>query len=194
MPSRTKKLGEQDGAGRKGVPRRVTLDYVRRAAMAYLERYASSTENLRRVLQRKVMKRCRQRDEDPMQHHGLIEEAIAAALRAGLVDDDRYAQAKAASLRRRGRSARAIQARLSAKGIDRTVIAAALDSTEDTEEEAAHVLARRRKLGPYRLRERAVYRDKDMAALCRAGFSFDIVRRLMEDGRDAEARSGSRRH
>ena len=45
-------------------PRQVTPAYLQRAALAYLERYASSAENLRRVLKRKVDKRCRLRGEE----------------------------------------------------------------------------------------------------------------------------------
>ena len=46
------------------LPRKVTPAYLQRAAMAYLERYASSAEQLRRVLDRKVANRCRLRGED----------------------------------------------------------------------------------------------------------------------------------
>ena len=97
-------------------PRKVTPAYLQRAALAYLERYASSAENLRRVLRRKVDKRCRLRGEDPAEFHEMIDEVVAKSLRSGLIDDTRYAEARVATLRRRGGSARAIQAKLSAKG------------------------------------------------------------------------------
>ncbi|MFD0460959.1 RecX family transcriptional regulator [Microvirga aerilata] len=97
-------------------PRKVSPAYLQRAAMSYLERYSSSAENLRRVLRRKVDKRCRLRGEDPAEFHELIDEVVAKSLRVGLIDDSRYAEARVATLRRRGGSARAIQAKLSAKG------------------------------------------------------------------------------
>ena len=46
--------------------------------------------------------------------------------------------------------------------------------------QAAHALARRRKLGPYRPGERSAYREKDLAALARAGFSFGIAREVID--------------
>ena len=46
--------------------------------------------------------------------------------------------------------------------------------------------ARRRKLGPFRPGERAPYRDKDLAAMARAGFRFDVARRIVEGERDEE--------
>jgi regulatory protein len=166
-------------------PRKVTPAYLQRAALAYLERYASSAENLRRVLRRKVDKRCRLRGEDPAEFHDAIDEVVAKSLSSGLIDDARYAEARVATLRRRGGSARAIQAKLSAKGIDRSTIAAALETEDGDEEQAARAFARRRRLGPYRPGERAPYRDKDLAALARAGFRFDVARAIV-DGEEPE--------
>ncbi|AWM88810.1 regulatory protein RecX [Microvirga sp. 17 mud 1-3] len=173
-------------------PRRVTPAYLQRAAMTYLERYASSAENLRRVLRRKVETRCRLRGEDPAEFYEAVDDVVAKCLRAGLLDDARYAQARVATLRRRGGSARAIRAKLSLKGVDRETITAALAGRDDEEdpqaqeEQAARALARRRRLGPFRPGERAPYRDKDLAALARAGFSFDIARRIVDGERDEE--------
>ena len=137
------------------------------------------------MLRRKVDKRCRLRGEDPSEFHEMIDEVVAKSLRTGLIDDTRYTEARIATLRRRGGSARAIQAKLSAKGVDRSTIAAALEGgEEDDEEKAALAFARRRKLGPYRPGERAPYRDKDLASLARAGFRFDIARRIIDGERE----------
>jgi regulatory protein len=167
-------------------PRKVTPAYLQRAALAYLERYASSAENLRRVLRRKVDKRCRLRGEDPAEFHDMIDEVVAKSLRSGLIDDTRYAEARVASLRRRGGSARAIQAKLSAKGVDRAAIAAAGESQGGLLFIAFLALQRRRKLGPFRPGERAPYRDKDLAAMARAGFRFDIARGIIDAERGDE--------
>jgi regulatory protein len=178
---------EPDGKPRLGQrkpPRAVTLAYLQRAALAYLERYASSEENLRRVIRRKIDKRCRLRGEAPAPFYPFVDEVVERCTRAGFLDDTRYAEARVAALRRRGGSARAIQARLSAKGVGGETIATALrggDRDRDADEEAAaHAFACRRKLGPYRFGQREPFRDKDMAALARAGFPFGIVRRVIE--------------
>jgi regulatory protein len=176
-----------EGQPSRRPPRQVTPAYLQRAALAYLERYASSAENLRRVLRRKVDKRCRLRGEDPAAFHEMIDEVVAKSLRSGLIDDSRYAEARVATLRRRGGSARAIQAKLTAKGVDRSAIAAALEGEEGNEEEAARAFARRRKLGPFRPGERASYRDKDLAAMARAGFRFDVARNVIDSERSEES-------
>jgi regulatory protein len=178
-------MTDDGGKPVRKVPRKVTPIYLHRAAMAYLERYSSSAENLRRVLRRKVDKRCRLRGEDPAEFHDAIDEVVEKSLRTGLIDDARYAEARVATLRRRGGSARAIQAKLAAKGVGRTTIAQALEGEEEGDEEtAARAFARRRRLGPFRPGERAPYRDKDLSALARAGFRFDVARRVVDE--DAE--------
>jgi regulatory protein len=161
-------------------PGKVTEAYLQRAALAYLERFASSAANLKRVLQRRVARRCRLRGEDPEAFAPLVEAVVEKSRRSGLVDDAAYAEARVATLRRRGGSARAIRAKLAQKGIDRTTIAEALPEEPDAEENAAHALARRRRLGPYRAEDRAPAREKDLAALARAGFSFEIARRVID--------------
>lgn len=167
-------------------PRKVTPAYLQRAAMAYLERYASSAEQLRRVLTRKVANRCRLRGEDATEFRDAIDEVVAKSLRIGLVDDARYAQGRVATLRRRGGSARAIRAKLSIKGVDGETITAALQGDDDEEEKAALAFARRRRLGPYRVADRAPSRDKDLAALARAGFGFGIAKRIIDAESDTD--------
>ncbi len=173
-------MTDDDRKAIRRIPRQVTPAYLQWAALAYLERYSSSAENLRRVLRRKVDKRCRLRGEDPAEFDDAIDEVVEKSLRSGLVDDTRYAEARVATLRRRGGSARAIQAKLSAKGVDRTTIAEVLETDEGDEEQAAHAFARRRRLGPYRPGGRAPSRDKDLAAMARAGFRFDVARRVID--------------
>ncbi len=120
-----------------------------------------------------------------------VEAIIQRFLRAGLLDDRAYAEARAASLHRRGASLRAIRLKLSQKGIDAETADAALDSLRRTLAEdatpgaepdlqAALNYARRRRLGPFRSKDRAEYHDRDLAALGRQGFSYDIARRIIE--------------
>jgi regulatory protein len=120
-----------------------------------------------------------------------IETLIARLLASGILDDRRFAEAQAQSLRRRGNSGRGIRQRLAAKGLDRGFVEEALgviDTDGDTSElAAACVLARRRRLGPYRAAgTRRDFRQKDLAALARAGFSLDVARRVLS-ARDPEA-------
>lgn len=153
-------------------PRPITREWLFRAAAHYLERYASSTENLRRVLERKVMRRALALEVDPGEYRDLIEETVARFVELKLLDDRAFAENRLASLRRRGASSRQAAARLTAKGVGRDLVETVLTEDQTSDREAAFAYARRRRLGPYRLRERAERRDRDIAAMMRAGFSF----------------------
>ncbi|MBX9934587.1 MAG: RecX family transcriptional regulator [Methylobacterium sp.] len=172
------------------VPKPVTSAYLERAALHYLERYSASVSMLRRTLARRVQKRCRLRGEDPAAFADLVEATVTRAVSAGLVDDSRFTEARIASLRRRGASSRAVSAKLSAKGIAREIVAAALERERDAaeegdgaaiEEDAARAYARRRRLGPWRQPHlRSQQRDRDLAAMARAGFPYSLASRIVD--------------
>lgn len=177
---------EENKEKKKGIPRAVTPAYLERAALAYLEKHASSSENLRRVLQRKTANRCRLRGEEAVSFDEEIDAVIAKALRLSLLDDARYAQARVATLRRRGNSRRLIQAKLAAKGLGRDVVEQALSDEDATEDQAARSLVRRRRIGPYRRVDRLEFRQKDIATLARAGFSHEIARAAIDENTDRD--------
>jgi regulatory protein len=164
-------------------------------ALGYLARFASSAANLRRVLRRKVERSARDHGTDREAGLAAVERLIARFAASGLIDDARFAEGRAASLFRRGGSRRTIAAKLGEKGVGGREIAAALASLEQLADEpelaAAIVYARRRRLGPFRdAEQRRDRRDKDLAALARAGFSLSIARRVI-DADAAEPRSPS---
>jgi regulatory protein len=165
-------------------PRRITADYLQRAAMHYLERYSAPAAQLRRVLARKVALSCRHHGDDAAQFTAMLDEVIARCVSSGLVDDRRFAEARAASLRRKGHSARAVAARLSAKGVTRDLAQDASAGSPEDETAAARIAARRKRLGPWSRGDRMANRRKDMAALARAGFSMTIARAVIDGAGD----------
>lgn len=171
--------------------------WLERAALHYLERYSASTEMLRRTLARRVQKRARARGEDPQSFADLVAATVARAVSAGLVDDARFADTRLATLRRRGTSSRGVSAKLAAKGIPRAVVEAAMQAEREAmadgdadriEDQSARAYAKRRRLGPHRRSDqRAAYRDRDLAALARAGFGYDLARRIVDEEPDMPA-------
>jgi regulatory protein len=160
-------------------PGPVTLAYLKRAAMAYLERYGASEQQLRSVLMRRINRRCRLRGEEPQEFYPLVEEVVEAARRLLLVDDVRYTQGKVATMRRKGTSGRMIAAKLAAKGVPRLIVQEALEAHESTDQEAALAFAKRKKLGPWRPAGKEAVPHKEMAAMGRAGFSFELARQVL---------------
>ena len=171
-------------------PRAMTERRLENIAAYYLQRYGTSAANLQRVLQRRVDKRLAQHIEGQTasraEMYVWIERLAERYVNAGAVNDQTYAEGLTRKLRRLGKSPAKIRARLAANGVAAKVIDLALAETRITEtgEDATFVAAlayaKRRKLGPFRsgVRDRKTER-KDMGALARAGFSFDIVRQVM---------------
>lgn len=155
-----------------------------RAGAHYLERYATSTENFRRVLHGKVRRRLMLREESDADHAQLVDDVTARFAELGFLDDVSFAEAKVRSLRRKGVSSRMVEAKLAEKGIDRSVIDAVTAEDETTDSEAARAYAKRRRLGPWRLRQRSERRDRDVAAMMRAGFSYGIAAEVIDSRTD----------
>lgn len=174
-------------------PRKVSAAYLERAALHYLERYASSSANLRRILMRRVLKSAEAHGTDPDEGARMIDALIRRYQETGLLDDAGYSRMRAVSLHRRGASARMTRMKLAAKGVAADDIDAALDSLAETVKEpdlaAAVNYARRRRIGPWRKADRAEHRERDLAALGRQGFGYEIAAKVIDatDRDDLEA-------
>lgn len=167
-------------------------------AVHYLGRYTSSRQRLREVLQRFARRKLEHFETAEIAR--AIDAVIADCVRLGYVDDAAYAMTRARSKRRGGRSALAIRRSLAEHDIDETLVEAALAAADDTladgELVAALRHAARRRIGPYaRTRPDDATRQRHLASLARAGFSFDIARQVMgcEDATAADALADSLR-
>ena len=164
---------------------RLTERGLENAAVYYLQRYPSSAANLRRVLQRKVRRARSKGDERELDVDAAIAAVVARMIEAGLVDDAAYSRGLTESLHRRGMPARAIRQRLRQKGIAAEHVDAALERLREQhaqpDEVAAWALARRRRLGPYRDADaRADRRQRDLAAMARAGYSYGLASSVID--------------
>jgi regulatory protein len=175
-------------------PKRISKSSLENAALFYLERFSASSETLRRVLLRRVERSSRALGDDPAEGIALVADLIGRYQASGLLDDQRYAEGKSRSLLRRGCSPRAIRQDLARRGVAAETIETAIagleqdftDGESSLDLNAAQAYARRRRLGPNRQAElRAAFRDRDLAAMGRAGFSWEIARQVI-DGEDGE--------
>jgi regulatory protein len=150
-------------------------------ALSYLGRFASSAENLRRVLRRRARRRF---GEAAGEAEPLIEALIVRYQASGLLDDAAYAAARARARLARGESVRRIAAGLAAKGVGAEERAEALSALHegggDPDLAAACAFARRRRLGPFR-RDAAPPQERDrvLAAFARAGFARRIAEAVL---------------
>lgn len=167
-------------SGARKVPKPTTPKRLENIALAYLERFATSSENLRQVLSRRAYRSTQLHGPEKTATAEDIDALIQRYLQSGLLDDSAYARARATSLSRAGNGRRAIQGKLKAKGLPDQIIAQALESlAEESDGVDADLIAalrhaKRRRLGPFGSGD-PERRQRDMAALARRGFSADLV-------------------
>lgn len=161
--------------------RHLTEKSLTNAALFYLRRHAASRAQLLRVLERKARRAAKEQGVEVPRK--AIDAVVSRMVTAGYVDDERLAVARTSSLRRSGRSTRLIRLKLRQKGIAPEIVEAATRCDPADEEAAAHVLARRKRLGQYGPpASRPERRLRDLAALARAGFSFALAKRVVDGG------------
>lgn len=159
-------------------------------ALFYLRRYPATVEQMKRVLRRKALRVLRKNPHGLEFAESYIDSVVERLRRAGYLDDEKVASSKVASLRRAGKSTRAIAFKLKAMGVSEADVVRHTASLGEDELSAAVTLARKKRLGPFRPGPlRAAHRPKDLARLARAGFSFDIARKVIDakDVSDAPA-------
>jgi regulatory protein len=164
--------------------RPVTAGYLERAAVHYLERYPSTEANLRRVLARKARRRLGPDGEPPPDLDTILDETVAKAVRSGLIDDRSFADATIGSLMRRGTSSRMVRTKLAQKGVPREIATETLAGHEPDDLALARRYAERKRLGPFRPNPDERSRERDLAALCRAGFSYRIAATVLKADSD----------
>jgi regulatory protein len=146
------------------------------AALNYLARYATTEAGLRQVLHRRIDAWARQAAglDDVRDHADAAKASVAGVIlrlvELGLLNDAAFAENRARGLALSGRSHRAIAARLIAKGIAPEHARAVLPEGELI---AALILARKRRIGPFRTV--AADYNRELGVLARAGFPRDVA-------------------
>lgn len=187
--------------GNRGVATAIDAALIEEWGLSYLARYASSADNLRLVLRRRLRRRLGKNDSQDgavAQADALIDALIARYRGTGLLDDAAYATARARRDLAQGRSMRRIAAGLAAKGVARDDAASAIamlrEGVGDPDLTAACAFARRRRLGPYRTGRTEGDRQRELAAFARAGFdrqAAEAVLACVDEAAVAELLDGS---
>ena len=150
-------------------------------ALAYVARFATSAGKLRTYLRRKLRERGWVEDTPEPN----LDALVASYVEKGYVDDEGYARAKSAGLLNRGYGARRVEQQLHAAGIG-DGLRARFAPDEFARREAVVALARKRRFGPFARFEMragddwAKTREKQLAAMIRAGHDFDHARKVID--------------
>ncbi len=173
-------------------PRKITARYLDNVAGYYLERYPSSSANLKRVLMRRAYKSCAFHEMPLEEAEKLIDELVVRYEELGFLDNERYAYNLARQLRHKGKSKKQIEQKMYEKSVPEHISKLAMSKVDselseegliDTETLSAWRLAKRRRLGLFRRDQdcREDYWQKDLASLARAGFSYEIAKQVLEE-------------
>jgi regulatory protein len=148
-------------------------------AQFYLQRFSTSVANFRRVLKRRAARELGA-DRPMAEAAGWIDDIVATAIAAGILDDTRFAATVAERGRRLAKPPRRTRASLMKRGVAGDIAARAVPTNAEDEWHAAVAMARRRRLGPFRQAGRTAETDRrDLAVLARAGFAYGVAKRLM---------------
>jgi regulatory protein len=148
---------------------------LERLALRYVERFATTQARLSGYLSRKLRERGWAGDEAP------DPAGVAARMAArGYVDDRAFADARVRAMGRRGLGARRVELALRHDGIGDEDAQAVAEAIAEQGIASAIAFARRRRFGPFAADapERA-QREKQFAAMLRAGHSPEIARKLL---------------
>lgn len=177
----------QNDTQKQRTPKKITLKRLENIALYYLSRYESSSENLRKILKRRIYKASKYHETDINQANDWIEQTIQKMQRLEYINDDRYALNQLRKLWEKGSSKRKMQAHLAQKGIPQEKIPTllesfmdSLDSDDNFELIAAQKYAKKRKIGIYRPKnQQEEYKNKDLASMARAGFNYETAKKVI---------------
>lgn len=180
---------KSSGFGRKRAKKKRPLDEtaLRDLALSYVARFATTGAKLEGYLVRKIRERGVGEDEDGRTRELDVTGLVTQFIERGYVDDDAYARGKSRDLTARGYGARRVEQALWAAGVEEQVRGDHAPGEAESRR-AAILLARKRRFGPFGTApdddadpaERHKLREKQVAAMLRAGHLFDHVRFIMD--------------
>ena len=166
----------------------VTVDEMRNFALAYVEKYAPSKQQLRTYLLKKYLKlsvpNVKKQDVT-----NLIDIVLSDLEKNKFINDKFYSESKAKSMIRRGSSINKIRNYLIGKGVNDEFIKDTVNKiNEDNSDQdffTAIKICKKKRIGPARIDDnRPLFYKKDISLLARNGFDFETSKKVMELKKD----------
>ncbi len=159
-----------------GMPTRpLDAPQLRSLALFYAGRYATTRHKLKQYLTRKIRERGWEGEAAPD-----VEELAETFAGLGYVDDQRFADNRAASLMRRGYGPGRVRTDLHHAGINSEMISGVAKLDDDEALAVAIAFARKKRFGPFGgdMEGRKAY-HRALAAMIRAGHGHDLARKAL---------------
>ena len=146
-------------------------------AVDYLSKYDSSKQNLSNVLKRKIF-RLNIKGYEKSKLINNLDTIVLKLEKSQLIDDKKYTNSKISSLSRAGKSKNYISNYLIKKGINKIEIQNNLKKFQEINNDwqltSAKLFAKKK-----RLLESNLSYEKKLAKMARAGFSYDICKKII---------------
>ncbi len=157
------------------------LKEIESKAIWYLERYATSSQNLRKYLKRKVMNTHLNVGSDE-----IINKIITRLEAQKILNDQFFTESKVRSLLNKGWSTKKIGLKLKELGVSEELIDKNINNLGGNEDEinlvSAKTLVKKKSIGPYRKVEFTdKVKNREFGIMSRAGFSYSISKKVLID-------------
>ena len=166
----------------------VTVEEMRNFALAYVEKYAPSKQQLKIYLLKKYLK-ISIPDVKKKDVNNLIDVVLSDLEKSRFINDKFYSESKAKSMIQRGSSINKIRNYLIGKGINNQFIKDTVDKITDENSEqdffSAIKICKKKRIGPARTEDnRNLFYKKDISLLARNGFDFETSKKVMDIEKD----------
>ena len=167
---------------RKGLE--TIINELRKFAHSYLDKYSPSKQQLRTYLLKKILKKD-MRASNKKELLNLIDIVVVDLEDQKFVSDKFYSDSKSRSFIKKGYSLNKIRYSLIKKGIDEKYIKGSILKIKNDKENpdlfSAIRLCNKRRIGALREENnRNLFYKKDMGILARAGFSYEISKKVLD--------------
>ena len=172
------------------MPKPISEQRLYNITLFYLERFDASALKVKQMLERRIQKEKAKGAIVPGNTQELIQNVISRIQNLGYINDERFAQNQIKKLCSTGKSKSFILNKLKQAGIT-AEIAKNLLSEFDKENESSDLtraeqwLKKHRK-GQFRSKNADDFYQKDLAALARAGFNYDVAQKALKTNPTSE--------
>jgi len=163
---------------------KVTVEEMQNFALAYVEKYAPSKQQLKTYLLKKYM-RVTGSDIKKNDVNNLIDIVLSDLEKNKFINDKFYSESKAKSMIQRGSSINKVRNFLIGKGINDHFIKDTMnqinESNSDQDFFSAIKICKKKRIGPARIEDnRPLFYKKDISLLARNGFDFEVSKKVMD--------------
>jgi len=166
----------------------VTVEEMRNFAVAYVEKYAPSKQQLKTYLLKKYIK-ASALNFKKQDINDLIDIVLSDLEKSKFINDRFYSESKAKNMIQRGNSINKIRNYLINKGINdefvKETVSKIQDNNSDQDFFSAIKICKKKRIGPARTEDnRDLFYKKDISLLARNGFDFETSKKVMNLDKD----------